>query len=496
MAHLKDLIVNGPARILGKIMSPVFSDSVSMGRVEDTDIGASSVALGYQVIASGVASHAEGSSTTASGSFSHAEGYYTNASGYASHAEGNITTASVSYSHAEGDTTTASGQASHAEGSSTTAFGTSSHAEGCGTIASGQAQHVEGKYNIEDTESTYLHIAGNGTGVNDRSNAHTLDWDGNAWFAGDVEADGQISSTHVNATHFQTIEGNLGIQDDGIWTTDGTLKVNAETVALERNMPTVYPAASCTTYTSDSGTCTPLAIQQGAKQFAIPRVGYTSHTDKGNTTDKAIVRFSGTESDVQDSKIIIEDVTNTKDTSKKAQVIAIPAEGNKKMVYGYCTDQTDGTSFIGGIFDKSATSYPYASGLAIGGTSGNLLWKGKQVATTDMITANTDTNVTNTLATTTKAYVTGTTSATTNTGTQVFDTGVYLDTTAGQLVATKFKGNLDGSASKLGSTTIGSSTTPIYLNAGTPTACGFKVMVADNLPTASSDYNGTICVVY
>ena len=51
----------------------------------------------------------------------------------------------------------------------------------------------------------------------------------------------------------------------------------------------------------------------------------------------------------------------------------------------------------------------------------------------------TDTKVTNTLATTTKAYVTGTTSTTTNTGTQVFDTGVYLDTTAGTLVAKTFK---------------------------------------------------------
>lgn len=66
---------------------------------------------------------------------------------------------------------------------------------------------------------------------------------------------------------------------------------------------------------------------------------------------------------------------------------------------------------------------------------------------------NTDTKVTNTLATTTKAYVTGTTSATTNTGTQVFDTGVYLDTTAGQLVATTFKGNLNGNASTATSAT-------------------------------------------
>lgn len=58
----------------------------------------------------------------------------------------------------------------------------------------------------------------------------------------------------------------------------------------------------------------------------------------------------------------------------------------------------------------------------------------------------TDENVKNTLSTTKIAYVTGTTSDTTNTGGQVFNKGVYLDTTAGQLVATTFKGALDGNA--------------------------------------------------
>ena len=63
------------------------------------------------------------------------------------------------------------------------------------------------------------------------------------------------------------------------------------------------------------------------------------------------------------------------------------------------------------------------------------------------VPTNTDTKVTNTLNTTAKAYVTGTTSSSTNTGTQVFDTGVYLDTTAGMLTATTFKGELSGNAS-------------------------------------------------
>lgn len=133
----------------------------------------------------------------------------------------------------------------------------------------------------------------------------------------------------------------------------------------------VYPAAKCTTYTSDSGTCTPLAVQNAVKKFGVTR--------PTSSTTNAVARFSNTTGDLKDSKITIEDVTNSKDSSKQANVLVIPAEGNKKMVYGYCTDQVDGTSFIGGVFDKSATSYPYASGLAIGGTSGNLLWKGSRV---------------------------------------------------------------------------------------------------------------------
>ena len=47
-------------------------------------------------------------------------------------------------------------------------------------------QHVQGKYNVEDTEGTYAHIVGGGTDDTSRANIHTLDWNGNAAFAGDV----------------------------------------------------------------------------------------------------------------------------------------------------------------------------------------------------------------------------------------------------------------------------------------------------------------------
>jgi hypothetical protein len=61
---------------------------------------------------------------------------------------------------------------------------------------------VQGAFNIEDTERPpenssyynnpsnrkYLNIVGNGVSDVERSNAHTLDWEGNAWFSGDVTA--------------------------------------------------------------------------------------------------------------------------------------------------------------------------------------------------------------------------------------------------------------------------------------------------------------------
>lgn len=151
----------------------VLQNSISLGRIGD--IGTGSSAIGYDVEASGYASHAEGDSTTASGENSHAEGKYTTASGESSHVEGDSTTASEYCSHAEGNCTTASGENSHAEGAS--------------TIASSQNQHVQGRYNIEDKANKYAHIVGNGEdGKN--SNAHTLDWEGNAWYAGKLSQEG------------------------------------------------------------------------------------------------------------------------------------------------------------------------------------------------------------------------------------------------------------------------------------------------------------------
>lgn len=149
----------------------------------------------------GYMSHAEGSGTSADGEYSHAEGLRTTAAGEGSHAEGDHTTASGDNSHAEGYNTEASGLRAHAEGYDTVASENCSHAEGIDTTATGAAQHVQGKQNIADIK--YAHIVGNGdyeaSGLGGMSkyysNAHTLDWGGNAWFAGNVYV-GSISGRY------------------------------------------------------------------------------------------------------------------------------------------------------------------------------------------------------------------------------------------------------------------------------------------------------------
>ncbi len=181
--------------------------------------GENSHAEGYQTTASDSYSHAEGYKTTASSDCSHAEGYITTASGIASHAEGDTSKAKGYSSHAEGYKTTASGQASHAEGNSTTASGYASHAEGTGTTVSGDSQHTQGKYNIEDTEGKYAHIVGNGTADDARSNAHTLDWDGNAWFAGKVYVGG---TSQDDATELSGIPSGGSSGQVLKWSEDGT----------------------------------------------------------------------------------------------------------------------------------------------------------------------------------------------------------------------------------------------------------------------------------
>ena len=179
----------------------------------------------------------QGYYTKASNQYSHAEGYNTEASGYGSHAEGDHTVANKKFLSVSGsynlyddakyiqihnsDTLEVMSNSTYYESDSFT-FDAST---GIFTLVEpvarkGSQLHlnkfyilrdVSGDivyklisikeslntrvyYNItkytsilaSDSKGQYSTIVGNGTSDTERSNAYTLDWEGNAWFAGDV----------------------------------------------------------------------------------------------------------------------------------------------------------------------------------------------------------------------------------------------------------------------------------------------------------------------
>ena len=171
-------------------------------------------AEGIRNYVSGQAAHAEGAMNLASYYEAHVEGAYNVSSGFSSHAEGYENIASNSNSHAEGRRNVASGTNSHAEGRRNVASGDMSHVGGILNNAAGNFQTVIGvsaNPSNDPTDKTidedgsyqpgckeHVLVVGNGTidydntnkryFASSRSNAHTLDWHGNAEYAGDVKA--------------------------------------------------------------------------------------------------------------------------------------------------------------------------------------------------------------------------------------------------------------------------------------------------------------------
>lgn len=186
------------------------SGSFSVNRQTATAKGNNSVAMG--------------TNTKATGDTSISLGYATNSAAKGSFAEGENTTATGEASHAEGKSTSASGIGSHAEGNSSIALNSGSHAEGEGTIASGANQHVEGRYNVEDSNGKFIHIAGAGTTTSNRKNVYTLDWNGNAVYAGTVSVSTPTANAH--ATNKQYVDSLNQAATQAI----GANKTNIETI--------------------------------------------------------------------------------------------------------------------------------------------------------------------------------------------------------------------------------------------------------------------------
>ena len=133
------------------------------------------------------------------------------------------------------------------------AQGLNSVAEGIGTIATGNEQHVQGRFNYVDENGNagdYAYIVGNGN-ENNRSNAYTLDWSGNAWFAGYIKIGTKqeivATESYVEAKVAELINiGDINTPKDKILLTDRTSKEvyevyidNGELKIFNTNKPTL-----------------------------------------------------------------------------------------------------------------------------------------------------------------------------------------------------------------------------------------------------------------
>lgn len=200
----------------------------------------------------------------------------------------------------------------------------------------------------------------------------------------------------------------------------GTASVGTATTVSRSNH--IHPAQ--TTITGNAGSATKLASTRYIDGVGFNGTGNISHYGTCSTaaaTVEKVVSLTGF-SLVSGAKVYVKfTVTNT----AASPTLNVNGTGAKAIYY---RGSAIGTGYL-------AANRTYA--FIYNGTQYELIGD----INTD---TNTDTKVTNTLNNTAKAYITGTTSASTNTGTQVFDNGVYLDTVAGQLVATTFKGNLTG----------------------------------------------------
>lgn len=248
------------------------------------------------------------------------------------------------------------------------------------------------------------------------------------------------ATADANGTHGLVpapAKGNQGqfLRGDGKWATPTDTKYGAATSSAAGLM-------SATDKAKLDG------IANNANNYSHPTTSGNKHIPTGGSAGQ-ILRWSadgtavwGSDNNTTYSKF----KGATSDAAGGDGLVPAPAKGAQgQFLRGDGTWATP-TDHTYSTMTGASSSADGASGLvpkpAAGSQSKFLRGDGTWAIPTDNNNA-----VTNTLNTTTKAYITGTTSATTNTGGQIFDTGVYLDTTAGTLTATTFKGALSGNSS-------------------------------------------------
>lgn len=227
----------------------------------------------------------------------------------------------------------------------------------------------------------------------------------------------------------------------------------------------------------------------GGTITAVP----TTNVVKGDTY-KVITAGTWAGSSCKVGDLLIALTSGASVTATTANWAYVPSGNENETTVKYVTDASSvtvsTTANTGDIVLGNAAAKVVDTSISAGSSSTNLptsaavasFVEGKGYKTTDQ-------NVKSEPKTTTKAYITGTTSATTTTGTQIFDTGVYLSTTAGELVATKFTGALTGNVTGNCSGSSGSCTG--NANTATTLAASKNFSITGVGSAAAVSFNGS-----
>ena len=186
-------------------------------------------------------------------------------------------------------------------------------------------------------------------------------------------------------------------------------------------------------------------VNNGSQTWAGTKTFSTGVTISSGTSTKAVFNYS----DIQ---------AGTSDSARPVWFAWAGQNGtpviDNDFTYNPSSNTLTATNFNGlatkatGDAQGNPIISNYASSLTLSGSTLTLKSKNDDILSQVTIAAS-DTKVNVTLGTTSKAYILGTTTTPTSTATgvtSIADTGVYLGTTAGELVATKFTGDLNGNA--------------------------------------------------
>ena len=183
-----------PCKPIGKFISARGTGNISRGLLEDVcgaDNKTGENDIGTRQ--SGCANYAEsyfgsqdGCGGTLTGKYGRTSGAYNRARGYACEARGRYTIADGSHGN-----------------------------------VSGRPQETFGQFNIPDGTQKYIAIAGNGTDNEHRSNAYMLDYDGNAYYSGNVKIGGTPMDDNDAATKAY-VDAHSGSNKQGDWNQNDT----------------------------------------------------------------------------------------------------------------------------------------------------------------------------------------------------------------------------------------------------------------------------------